>query len=84
MAKHRYVRNHALHKVHHYLTKENDWGSLYTPMGEPDEEVLKKYVPPSENVYSWIAESCSSLRCTSGLNSMVPLAMEMTNFGDEG
>lgn len=64
LAKHRYVRNHALHRVHHYLTKENNWGSLYTPMGEPDEEVLKKYVPNSENVYSWIAESCFLLRST--------------------
>lgn len=40
-AKHRYRRNHALHRVSD-LTNEQQWGSLFTAKGDPDEEVLKK------------------------------------------
>lgn len=40
-AKHRYRRNHALHRVSD-LTNQQNWGSLFTPEGDPDEDVLKK------------------------------------------
>jgi len=40
-AKHRYRRNHALHRVND-LTSQQQWGSLFTAKGDPDEEVLKK------------------------------------------
>lgn len=54
-AKHRYRRNHALHRVSDLTNKQN-WGNLYNDKGEPDEEVLTKYVLISENIYFWIVE----------------------------
>lgn len=54
-AKHRYRRNHALYRVSD-LTNQQNWGNLYNDKGEPDEQVLTKYVLVSENIYFWIVE----------------------------
>lgn len=54
-AKHRYRRNHALHRVSD-LTNQQNWGNLYNDKGEPDKQVLTKYVLISENIYFWIVE----------------------------
>jgi hypothetical protein len=40
-AKMRYRRNHFLHKLS-FHTNEQNWGSVFTPEGKPNEEVLMR------------------------------------------